>query len=96
MQPLLLATLQSPSHRPAPLLGKTAAFDKAANDKLGSYKARLETVKYTTNVIMKISVCFIVAGGKELENCMLPLNFQTLIKVHLVLQSRQWCLKAIY
>lgn len=62
---------------------------------LGYYEASLETVKHNTHVI-KIAVCFIVVGEKELENYVLHLNFQTLIKVHLVLQSKQLCLQEIY
>lgn len=94
MEPLF-PTLQSAGHRPDLVLGKVFVLIKATHNKLGYYKAGLETVKYNTNVI-KISMCFIVAGGKELENHVLHLNFQTLIKVILDHHSRQLCPKVIY
>lgn len=76
------------------MLGKSVVFLKATHDKLGYYEG-IETVKCNMN-ISKISMCFIVIGGKELENCVLHLTFQTLIKIHLVLLSRQLCFKVIY
>lgn len=77
------------------MLGKSVVFLKATHNKLGYYEGSMETVKCNMN-ISRISMCCIVVGGKELENCVLHLNFQTLIKIHLVLFSRQLCLKVIY
>lgn len=63
MEPLF-PTLQSARHRPDLVLGKVFVLIKATHNKLGYYKAGLETVKYNTNVI-KISMCFIISSWWE-------------------------------